>query len=96
MTGRPYRLILTARARRRLTEPPPVGLPADAAAAAAEFVLGPLLDNPHRVGKALIGAFDGHHSARRGDYRVLYVIDEAAGSVTVITLDHRRDAYRAR
>lgn len=94
MSDRPYRLILTARARRRLTERPPAGLPADAAAAAAELVLGPLLDNPQAV-KALIGPYAGRHSARRGDYRVLYVIDETARSVTVLTLDHRRDVCRS-
>lgn len=96
MTDAPYRLILTARARRRLTEPPPAGLPASAAAAAAEFVLGPLLATPHRVGKALLGPYEGHHGARRGEYRVLYVIDDTARSVTVVTVDHRRDAYRRR
>lgn len=91
-----YRLVLTPRARRRLTEAPPAGLPATAAAAAYEFMAGPLREAPHRVGKALLGPYSGHHGARRGEYRVLYIIDERAHAVTVVTADHRRDAYHRR
>jgi mRNA interferase RelE/StbE len=31
---------------------------------------------------------------RQGDYRVLYAIDDAAESVTVVKVGHRRDVYR--
>lgn len=31
---------------------------------------------------------------RQGDYRVLYVIDDSAESVTVVKVGHRRDVYR--
>ena len=31
---------------------------------------------------------------RQGDYRVLYVIDDGAQTVTVVSLGHRRDVYR--
>jgi len=37
---------------------------------------------------------DDRYSARRGEYRVLYLIDEATRTVSVLTVDHRRDAYR--
>lgn len=49
---------------------------------------------PRRVGKALRGEFAGFLSARRGAYRVLYEIDEAAGVVVVHRIGHRADVYR--
>jgi len=45
----PYVLAITPTARRQLTE----NLPEAVAAAAYEFITGPLLGNPHRVGKQL-------------------------------------------
>jgi len=41
-------------------------LPEKIAAAAAEFITGPLLDNPRRVGHPLWDEYAGQHSARRG------------------------------
>lgn len=69
-------------------------LPESVAAAVWEFVNGALADNPHRVGKQLVGPKVGTWSARRGQYRVLYKIDEGASVVTVLDIDHRRDVYR--
>lgn len=69
-------------------------LPEPVAAAIVEFVYGPLAENPHRVGKPLRGELAGRHSARRGEYRVIYTIDDHRVVVTLLTLDHRRDAYR--
>jgi mRNA-degrading endonuclease RelE of RelBE toxin-antitoxin system len=66
------------------------------AAAVTEFLTGPLLDNPHRVGKALTRELADYHSARRGAYRVVYRIDEAARTVHVVRIDHRADVYHAR
>jgi hypothetical protein len=60
-----YVLAITPTARRQLTE----HLPEAVAAAAYEFITGPLLDNPHRVGKQLRPPLDDRHSARRGTYR---------------------------
>ncbi|WP_342450457.1 type II toxin-antitoxin system RelE/ParE family toxin [Arthrobacter pigmenti] len=58
-------------------------------------MVGPLLDNPHRVGKRLHPPLEDSHSARRGTYRIIYRIDEAQRSVCVVDVAHRRDAYRA-
>jgi mRNA interferase RelE/StbE len=77
-------------ARRQLTD----HLPEAVAAAAYEFIIGPLLDNPHRVGKRLRPPLDDRHSARRGTYRVVYRIDDDIRIVTVLDIAHRRDAYR--
>jgi mRNA interferase RelE/StbE len=64
--------------------------------AVAEFIFGALGAAPRRVGKPLAGEFDGTWSARRGEYRVLYEIDDEAMTVHVIRVDHRRSAYRRR
>lgn len=85
-----YVLAITPTARRQLTE----HLPEAVATAAYEFISGPLLDNPHRVGKQLRPPLDDRHSARRGTYRVIYRIDNHSRTVTVVDVAHRRDAYR--
>jgi len=85
-----YSLVITPTARRQLAEQ----LPESAAFAAYEFIVGPLLDNPHRVGKRLRPPLADRHSARRGTYRVIYRIDDPRRTVTVVDVAHRRDAYR--
>jgi mRNA interferase RelE/StbE len=47
-----------------------------------------------RAGKPLTGALSGLWSLRRGDYRVLYRVDDAARRVEVARIGHRRDVYR--
>jgi mRNA interferase RelE/StbE len=83
-----YELRLSRAARRALAET----LPESVAAAVWQFVSGPLLDNPHRVGKPLRFELEGYYSARRGQYRVIYRIDEREVIVDVIKISHR-DAY---
>lgn len=84
-----YELRLSRAARRALAET----LPVSVAAAVWEFVKGPLLDDPHRVGKPLRFELAGYRSARRGQYRVIYRIDEREVVVEVIKISHRGDAY---
>lgn len=86
-----YALTTTATARRRLTE----ALPEGVAAAAWEFVTGPLLEAPRRVGKELTAPYDGVWSARRGTYRVLYRIDDEQRTVVLLDIGHGRDVYRS-
>lgn len=62
--------------------------------AAYEFIVGPLLSNPYRVGKQLHAPLADRRSARRGTYRVIYRVDEQTHIVTVVDVQHRRDAYR--
>ncbi|WP_277602666.1 MULTISPECIES: type II toxin-antitoxin system RelE family toxin [Protofrankia] len=64
-----------------------------AAFAAHGFVTGPLLDAPHRVGKPLDPPLAPLWSARRGPYRVIYLIDGTKHVVEVTAIRHRRDAY---
>jgi len=71
-------------------------LPEKVRAAAVELMLGALGSEPRRVGKPLVGELAGLWSARRGDYRVVYEIDDEARVVLVHRVQHRRDVYRPR
>lgn len=84
-----YRVQLTRSARRALEN----DLPEVAAVACWEFIHGPLAENPHRVGSALRNELQGRYSARRGDFRVIYQINDDQVVVRVINIRHRRDAY---
>lgn len=90
MSSQHYDLVIAPTARRQLAEQ----LPEAVAFAAYEFIIGPLLTNPYRVGKQLRPPLDDRHSARRGTYRVLYRIDAARHRVTVVGVFARADAYR--
>lgn len=59
-------------------------------------MLGPLVENPYRVGHALRGDLQGLMSARRGPYRVVYEINEDTRTIEVLRIDHRGDVYRSR
>jgi mRNA interferase RelE/StbE len=85
-----YELRTTSTVRRALRET----LPEAVAGAAYEFITGPLLADPHRIGKRLLLPTDDRFSARRGTYRVIYRIEDKARVVTVVDVAHRRDAYR--
>jgi mRNA-degrading endonuclease RelE of RelBE toxin-antitoxin system len=85
-----YQLRIARPAARALTEQ----LPEKVAAAAYAFITGPLLDNPHRVGKPLDPPLAPAWTARRGAYRILYTIDDADRIVEVTAVRHRADAYR--
>jgi mRNA interferase RelE/StbE len=84
-----YSLRLSRSARKALAET----LPESVAAAVWQFISGPLLDNPYRVGKRLRYGLEGYHSARRGQYRVVYRIDDDEVLVDVVKISHRSDAY---
>jgi mRNA interferase RelE/StbE len=71
-------------------------LPEKVRAAAVELMLGGLARAPRRVGKPLVGELAGLWSARRGDYRIVYELDEETSVVLVHRVQHRRDVYRPR
>jgi mRNA interferase RelE/StbE len=71
-------------------------LPEKVATAVVEFIYGGLADNPQRVGRELHLELTGLHAARRGDFRVIYRIDEDRHQVTITVIDHRADVYRRR
>ena len=71
-------------------------LPEKVRQAALAAVFGPIAENPHRLGKSLLGDLEGLHSARRGDYRIIYEILEDEKTVLIHRVQHRRDVYRPR
>jgi mRNA interferase RelE/StbE len=86
-----YELGTAPPARRALSD----RLPPDVAAVAAEFITGPLLANPQRVGEPLGEELAGIYSARLGrSWRVLYEIDDTKHAVIVLDVRHRSAAYR--
>jgi len=87
----PYRIGWAPTAKRDVAR-----LPEKVATAVVEFVYGALAGNPHRVGRALHLDLAGYHSARRGDFRVVYAIDAEERRVTIAAISHRADAYRRR
>ena len=89
----PYRLGTAPPAQRAIAD----RLPADVAAAAVEFITGPLLAHPRRVGKELGEELAGIFSARLArEFRVLYEIDDVLRTVIVLDIRHRSTAYRLR
>ncbi len=92
MTEEPYELTVAGPAARMIQSV----LPESVATAVIEFITGPLLANPQRVGKNLRGELAGRYAARRGAYRVVYRIDEASRRVVVLRVEHRADVYRPR
>lgn len=87
----PWRVQLTSPATRDLARIPP-----RYATAIVEFLTAVLPTNPLRLGKPMRNELEGLHGARRGEYRVLYRLDPAKRTVTVVRVDHRRWVYRNR
>lgn len=85
-----YEVVFTRSARRSLEQE----LPEKVAAAAFEFIVGALRENPRRVGKPLREPLAPMYSARRGEYRVLYRILDMRLVIEVVSVAHRRDVYQ--
>jgi mRNA interferase RelE/StbE len=86
-----YQVAWTSPARRDLTRLPP-----RIATVVMTYVDERLAENPQRLSKTLQGSLDGLRSARSGDYRVLFRLDEDAEHLFIIRIDHRAHAYRPR
>ena len=91
MTTEAWRLSIAASVERSLDRLPP-----KIATATVEFMLGPLVEAPRRVGHPLQRELTGLWSARRGAYQIVYELNEADLVVNVVRIDHRADVYRPR
>jgi mRNA interferase RelE/StbE len=69
-------------------------LPEKVRDAALQAIRGPIAENPRRAGKPLVGELFGLYSARRGDYRVIYEVDDDRKVVIVHRIQHRHVVYR--
>lgn len=86
-----YQVIIAPTAARQLHD----RLPEAVARACFEFIRGPLSQQPRKIGTPLRKPFEGQWRARRGEYRIRYVIDDAVSTILILDIDHRRDAYRS-
>jgi mRNA-degrading endonuclease RelE of RelBE toxin-antitoxin system len=86
-----YRVEVAGPARRDLRR-----LPGKVATAIIEFITGPLAENPQRLSKPLRNELQAYRSARRGEYRVLFRIDDARHTIVVVSVNHRAHIYRPR
>ena len=87
--SRRWSLDVRPRAQRQISR-----LPEKIATAVAEFILGPLLENPFRVGHPLHDEYAGQYSARRGqEWRIRYRIEQLNHAVVVLDVSHRSDTY---
>jgi mRNA interferase RelE/StbE len=89
--SQPYSLIYSRTAKRDLSET----LPEKVAAAAFEFITGPLRENPYRVGAALDPPLAPALKAKRADYRVIYLVDDGSWTIEIVTVQHRSDVYHS-
>ena len=86
-----YTPLLTATALRGLARVPP-----RIAEPLLSFIYGSLAENPQRRSHELRNELAGYRSARRGDYRVLIVLDDEARTMTVMDIGPRATVYRTR
>lgn len=87
----PYEVVFTRSARRALER----DLPEKVATAAFEFIMGPLRQDPRKVGKPLREPLAPLFAARRGEYRVVYRILDQRLVIEVVSIVHRRDAHHS-
>jgi mRNA-degrading endonuclease RelE of RelBE toxin-antitoxin system len=85
-------IVVAAPAARAIRET----LPDAVAFAVIDFITGPPLDIPRRVGGPRRNELEGKRSARRGTHRVLHRIDDELRGIIVLRVGHRRDIYRSR
>ena len=84
-----HRVEWTPPGRRDMTRLPP-----KVALAVMTFVDQRLAANPRRLSKPLTGELGHLRSARNGDYRVLFRLDDDPDVIWVVRVDHRANVYR--
>ena len=86
-----YKVAWTSAAKRSLQK-----LPEKVGHAVIELIYGPLAGNPQQAEKSLRLQLGGLHGARRGDFRIIYRIDEANTRIDILAIEHRSEVYRPR
>lgn len=61
-----------------------------------EFIFGGLAGDPRRRGKPLQRELAGRWATRRGDFRIVYRLDEDKKTMYVLKIGHRSQVYRPR
>jgi mRNA-degrading endonuclease RelE of RelBE toxin-antitoxin system len=71
-------------------------LPEKVVAAVLEGLYGSIARDPWRMSRPLQDELAGLSVARRGEYRVVFRVDDSKHLIVVRRIDHRRDVYRPR
>jgi mRNA interferase RelE/StbE len=90
VSSQPWRLVLAGSAARNIERLP------EKYATAILAILPAIAAEPKRLGKPLRFEWEGHWSARRGPYRIIYTIEEETSTVRILAVAHRSDIYRTR
>ena len=53
-----------------------------------------LAADPRPRGSEKLAGYSDRYRIRQGNYRVVYLIDDSAGTVTIFKIGHRREVYR--
>lgn len=53
-----------------------------------------LTENPRPPGSEKLAGYVDRYRARRGPFRIIYLIDDQRSEVTIFKVGHRKDVYR--
>ena len=53
-----------------------------------------LANDPRPRGSEKLAGYSDRYRIRQGNYRVVYLIDDSASTVTIFKIGHRREVYR--
>ena len=53
-----------------------------------------LAGNPRAPGSEKLAGYTDRYRARQGNYRIIYLIDDARREVTIFKIGHRKEVYR--
>lgn len=84
-----YRLIIKTSAGRELAE---VGSRSDREKIVSR--IRALASNPRPQGSEKLAGYADRYRVRQGNYRVVYLVDDASRTATIFKVGHRKDVYR--
>lgn len=84
----PYRLLITKQVEKQLDALP------QQVANRVEQHLEVLHGNPRPFGVKKLKGYTDTYRVRVGNYRIIYSIDDRSQTVTLLTIDDRKDVYR--
>ena len=84
----PYRLLITRQVEKQLD-----ALPQQVASRVEQHIEA-LHADPRPFGVKKLKGYTDTYRVRVGNYRIIYSIDDRAQTVTLLTIDNRKDVYR--
>jgi len=84
----PYRLIITRQVEKQLDT-----LPRQVASRLEQHIEA-LDTDPRPFGVKKLKGYTDTYRVRVGNYRIIYSIDDRSQTVTLLTIDNRKDVYR--